>query len=135
MPLGDPQGGLFEYTDEGLPEAIHACVVPVSDVTRAIGFYTEILGMDLLHSDSDSAYLQRSGCRLILRRSNDAGGDTGIFIGVANPYDTRRRLMDEGVVFVDPPERTPFGTATSIRDDDGNVLHFIEMKGGFKPPE
>jgi hypothetical protein len=60
------------------------------------------------------------------------GIDTGIYLGVGSPYDTRRRLIDEGVVFVEPPVRTPLGTATAIRDDDGNTLHLIETAAEFR---
>ena len=46
MPLGDPHGANFEYTVEGLPESVHVCTVPVRDVSRALGFYKDILHMD-----------------------------------------------------------------------------------------
>ena len=51
MPIGDPQGGLFEYTVEGLPESIFACSIPVSDIDRSLEFYTGMLGMELLGRD------------------------------------------------------------------------------------
>ena len=34
MPLGDPEGGNFEYTYEGLPETLFACAVPVADMEK-----------------------------------------------------------------------------------------------------
>lgn len=132
MPLGDPQGGLFEYTTEGLPECTFVCSIPVHEVKRSIGFYTDILGMELLHSDDDTAYLRRHDCRIVLKRSDIVGVDTGLFFGVDNPYNTRRRLIDEGVVFVQDPVREPFGTTTSFRDDDGNIIHVIETGAEFK---
>ena len=132
MPLGDPHGANFEYTTEGLPESIHVCTIPVRDIKRSVGFYTDILHMDLLDSDDCSAYLMRGDCRIILRRSDAAGIDTGLYLGVDSPYNTRRRLIDEGVVFVQEPRRGPFGTFCSIRDDDANVIHLIEVKAEFK---
>ena len=51
MPIGDPQGGLFEYTVEGLPESIFACSIPVSDIDRSLEFYTGMLGMELLGTE------------------------------------------------------------------------------------
>ena len=133
MPLGDPHGGLFEYTDEGLPECVFACTVPVRDVKRSVGFYTDILGMDLLSSDGERAYLRRGECRVILQRSDNVGVDTGLYLGVDSPYNSRRRLVDEGVVFVREPMRGPFGTYTSIRDDDANTIHLIERRAEFRP--
>ena len=132
MPLGDPHGGLFEYTDEGLPETVFACTVPARDPSRSSAFYTDVLGMELLGSDGDRAFLRRGACNIILVRSEAVGVDTGIYLGVGSPYDTRRRLIDEGVVFVEPPARTPLGTATAIRDDDGNTLHLIETGAEFR---
>jgi len=88
--------------------------------------------MDVLSSDSECAYLKRGDTRVILRRSDSVGIDTGLYFGVDNPYNTRRRLIDEGVVFVQEPKRGPFGTFCSIRDDDANVIHLIEMNAEFK---
>ncbi len=132
MPLGDPHGGNFEYTVEGLPENIFACIIPVSDMERSIGFYSEVLGMELLGKDGSSAYMVRGSCRLVLRTSDNAGIDTGIIFGVDSPYNTRRRLIDEGVEFVVDPVRTPFGTFTSFLDPDGNVISVMEQKAEFR---
>ncbi len=132
MPLGDPHGANFEYTTEGLPDEIHVCTIPVKDVQRSKGFYIDILGMELLSEDEECAYLIRNDCRIILRRSDRTGVDTGLYFGVDSPYNTRRRLIDEGVVFVQEPKHGPFGTFCSIRDDDANVIHLIETRAEFK---
>jgi len=132
MPLGDPHGANFEYTTEGLPESIHACTIPVRDIERAVPFYTDILGMELLSKDPDNAYLERFDTRIILSRSDRCGIDTGIYFGTDSPYNTRRRLIDEGVVFAQEPKRGPFGTFCSIKDDDGNIIHLIERNGQFR---
>ena len=132
MPLGDPHGANFEYTVEGLPESVFVSTIPVKDVDRAIGFYVDILRMELLGKDEQTAYMIRMDCRVILKRSDVVGIDTGLYFGVDSPYNTRRRLIDEGVVFVQEPKRGPFGTFCSIRDDDANVIHFIETKAEFK---
>ncbi len=132
MPLGDPCGGNFEYTVEGLPENIFAFDIPVKDIGRSVAFYTDVLGMTLLGEDDGHAYLIRGGCRLILTKSGSAGICTGAIFGVDNPYNTRRRLIDEGVEFVMDPVRTPFGTCTSFKDPDGNVIAVMEQKAEFR---
>ncbi len=132
MPLGDPHGGNFEYTVEGLPENIFACIIPVSDIGRSSAFYSEILGMELLGRDGDRAYMVRGSCRIVLRRSDSVGVDTGVIFGVDSPYNTRRRLIDEGIVFVADPVRTPFGTFTSFLDPDGNTISVMEQKAEFR---
>ncbi len=132
MPLGDPHGGNFEYTVEGLPENIFACIIPVFDIGRSSAFYSEILGMELLGRDGDRAYMVRGSCRIVLRRSDSVGVDTGVIFGVDSPYNTRRRLIDEGIVFVADPVRTPFGTFTSFLDPDGNTISVMEQKAEFR---
>jgi len=126
MPLGDPGGGNFDYTNEGLPESIFMVAVPCRDLGRGIAFYTEILSMTLLYKREKDAVLQREGATFLLYYSDTAGRDTGIFIGVENPYDLHRRLIDEGVTFIKDPTRIPMGVCTSFMDSEGNVLHAIE---------
>lgn len=133
MPLGDPEGGNFEYTVEGLPETLFACVVPVADMARAVGFYADVLGMRVLSEGAAETYLARGQCRIVLRKSERAGVDTGIFLGVDSPYNTRRRLIDEGVRFASDPARGPMGTSVSFYDSEGNVLTAIETGAEFRP--
>ncbi len=59
MPLGDPHGGMFEYTVEGLPESVFAISIPVSSVDRAVDFYIEALGMALAGREGRRAVLRR----------------------------------------------------------------------------
>ncbi|MDO5862214.1 MAG: VOC family protein [Thermoplasmata archaeon] len=132
MPLGDPEGGLFEYTTEGLPESVFAVTVPVSDIGRATEFYSDVLGFSILGEDGPRAYIQRGNCRIILEKSEKAGVDTGIYLEVDSPYNSRRRLIDEGVRFASDPARGPFGTFVSILDPDGNRISLIEGGAGFR---
>ncbi|MDR1404520.1 MAG: glyoxalase [Candidatus Methanoplasma sp.] len=132
MPLGDPGGGNFVYTSEGLPESIFMAAVPCGNIGRAVSFYSGLLSMDVLYRNEKEAAVRRNGATLILKISEQTGVDTGIFLGVGNPYDLHRRLTDEGVVFVRDPMRSPLGVYMSFRDDDGNVIHAIEMKAELK---
>lgn len=117
---------------EGIPESIFACSIPVSDLSRSVDFYTGILGMQLLGETDGEAYIRRGSCRLILRVSDDVGVDTGVYLGVDSPFNTRRRLIDEDVEFVREPIHSPFGTYTSFLDPDGNVIHAIDQGAEFR---
>lgn len=128
MPFGDPHGGFFEYTEEGLPESLAGAFVPVKETERAVRFYTRVLKMELISEDGDTAVVGRKGFYLVLRKSQIVGVDTGIMFGVDNPYDLHRRFIDEGVIFVRDPLRGPIGVFTSFRDDDGNVLHAVDRR-------
>jgi len=132
MPIGDPGGGNFQYTEEGLPEMIFMAAVPCSDIGRALSFYCGTLGMDILYKKEKEAAVRRNGATLLLKVSDTVGIDTGVFIGVDNPYDLHRRLIDEGVIFLRDPIRAPLGVFTSFMDQDGNVIHAIEMKATIK---
>ena len=133
MPIGDPGGGNFSYTVEGLPQNIFMAAVPCSSIPKAISFYAGLLGMEVLYQKEKEAAVKRNGAVILLKVSNTVGIDTGIFIGVSNPYDLHRRLIDEGVVFVRDPVRAPMGVFTSFKDDDGNTLHAIEMAADIRP--
>jgi hypothetical protein len=87
------------------------------------------LGFEVFDSDEKSLYVRRGNCVLILKISASIGIDTGIYIGVENPFDLHRRLIDENVVFVRDPMNSPIGVYTSFRDDDGNTIHAVDMLG------
>ena len=132
MPIGDPHGGLFEYTVEGLPESIFAFSIPVSDVSKSAEFYRDMFGMQILGSKDGRAYMRRGDCRIVLCESAAAGIDTGVYLAVDSPFSTHRRLIDEGVEFVTDPTRTPFGVETSFFDPDRNIIHVIDSQSDFK---
>jgi len=132
MPIGDPGGGNFIYTAEGLPETVFMVAVPCKDIEKALSFYNGLLGMEILYKKEKEAAVRRNGATLLLKVSGTVGIDTGIFLGVDNPFDLHRRLVDEGVVFIRDPFRAPLGVYTSFKDDDGNIIHAIEMKAELK---
>lgn len=126
--MGDPNGGNFEYTVEGLPVCLFAAEVPVTDIPRAVTFYVEALGMNYESGDARMAVVSGNGFKILLKKHLDAGVETNVFFGVDNPFDLHRRLVDEGVVFVKDPARGPLGLCTSFKDADGNILHAIEVQ-------
>ncbi len=126
MPLGDPQGGNFEYTDEGLPQNIIAVRIPTSDLDTSIGFYTELLGMETVDRKETYAVLRREEAVILLVISPNTGVDTGFYLGVDDPYALHRRLIDEGVIFMVDPEMGPIGVYTSFRDTDGNIIRVVD---------
>jgi predicted enzyme related to lactoylglutathione lyase len=127
MPLGDPQGGDFEYTDEGLPENITAVRVPTKNLSAGMKFYTELLGMDAVVKKENYAVLKRGSAVILMELSDNVGVDTGFYIGVDDPYALHRRLIDEGVIFMVDPEASPVGVYTSFRDYDGNIIRAVDM--------
>ncbi len=128
MPLGDPHGGNFTYTDEGIPKGVGAVAIPTKDLDRSIHFYTEILKMRLLSRDESKAILAVGKDVIIIEKNEKTAVDTGLYLRTESPFDLHRRMVDEGVIFVLEPKRTELGLETSFRDDDGNIIHAIEMR-------
>ena len=126
MPLGDPHGGNFTYTDEGLPLESFVVSVPSRDPRKAVAFYRDTLMMDVVLESEDEMIVRRARCTIRIFRSASAGVDTGIFIGVDDPYAFHRRMIDEGVRFKMDPKRLSFGVATSFFDSDDNILYAVE---------
>ena len=133
MPLGDPGGGNFTYIDEGLPVTLFMTTIPCKDIDAGISFYEGILGMELLYRKDREVVLRRGSAIVMLRQSKETGVDTGLYFGVENPFDLHRRLVDEGVVFIKDPMRTSMGVSTSFKDNEGNILHAIEMSAEIRP--
>ena len=128
MPLGDPHGGNFIYTNEGIPSGIALVTIPCRDVDRSVRFYNGLLKMEVCGQDDDEAILSAGKDLIRLVRTDKVGSDTGIYLRTDSVYDLHRRLIDEGVIFVLDPKRTNLGLITSFKDDDGNVINAIEVK-------
>ena len=128
MPLGDPHGGNFIYTNEGIPSGIALVTIPSRNVERSVRFYNGLLKMDICSQNDDEAILAAGKDLIRIVKSDSVGIDTGIYLRTDSPYDLHRRLVDEGVIFVMDPKRTDLGLITSFKDDDGNVIYAIEVK-------
>ena len=128
MPLGDPHGGNFIYTNEGIPSGIALVTIPSKDVGRSVRFYNGLLKMDICGQDDSEAVLSAGKDLIRIVKSDDVGLDTGVYLRTDSVYDLHRRRVDEGVIFVLDPKRTNLGLITSFKDDDGNIIYAIEVK-------
>ena len=128
MPLGDPHGGNFIYTNEGIPSGIALVTIPSRNIDRSVRFYNGLLKMEICSQNDDEAILAAGKDLIRIVKSDSVGIDTGIYLRTDSPYDLHRRLVDEGVIFVMDPKRTDLGLITSFKDDDGNIIYAIEVK-------
>ena len=128
MPLGDPHGGNFIYTNEGIPSGIALVTIPSRNVERSVRFYNGLLKMEICSQNEEEAILAAGKDLIRIVKSDSVGIDTGIYLRTDSPYDLHRRLVDEGVIFVMDPKRTDLGLITSFKDDDGNVIYAVEVK-------
>jgi predicted enzyme related to lactoylglutathione lyase len=102
----------------------------VSDIDRAVGFYRDLLGLELSFADAEHGYasLQAGPISLGLSLPGDkpelVGRHTGIGLVVDDLEAEHARLAAAGVHFSMPPEHQPWGGFMALVDDpDGNLLY------------
>jgi predicted enzyme related to lactoylglutathione lyase len=107
----------------------------VADMDRAVGFYTESLGlpMRMRHGD-DWAELDAGGIRIGLHgaggREAPARGGTVVF--AVDDLDLAKAALEQrGVAFDDHLGEVPgYARYASFRDPDGNEMQLIEYRDG-----
>jgi predicted enzyme related to lactoylglutathione lyase len=103
--------------------------VVISDRKRAVDWYLEKLGLDMLMNQEHVVVVGRKegGLQLHLCQYDEAGlkglepGNTGIlFFTDKGITETCRELANRGVKFVQPPKKDMFGWNCQFADPDGN---------------
>lgn len=80
--------------------------IPVKDLSRALEFYKEKLGLSLLFETDSMAFFECSGLRLMLslpKKNEFAHSSSVIYFQVTNIKETYKRLVDKKVIFIDQP--------------------------------
>jgi catechol 2,3-dioxygenase-like lactoylglutathione lyase family enzyme len=113
---------------------LHSASVAVSDQTKAVEFYTKVLGWEVkvdapMGPDERFVTVAPPGAQTQLALSPAAwfgkesatGGFTGISFITFDIDETYKTLTERGVKFKNPPETMPWGDrATWFYDQDGN---------------
>jgi predicted enzyme related to lactoylglutathione lyase len=110
--------------------------VYVSDMDRAVQFYSSVLGLKLLYRFGNHwASLQAGrGLHIGLHPASPefpAGRPGSIAIGLelsGSIHDAVARLSSRGVHFAGPPLEGKSGTFAHFTDPDGNPLYLAELK-------
>lgn len=123
----------------------HIAIV-VDDYDRAISFYTQKLGFELLEdtalSETKRWVLVRpkgtAGCALLLataanpeqisRIGNQTGGRVFLFLHTDDFWRDYQNLVANGVEFVRMPAEEEYGTVAVFKDTYGNLWDLIEPK-------
>jgi predicted enzyme related to lactoylglutathione lyase len=103
----------------------------VTDLTRAIEFYRDRLGLHLQFASPEHGYASfaAGGVRLGIAVPGPAqaelvGRHTGVGLEVADLEAEHGRLSGLGVAFTMPPTKQPWGGFMAmIADPDGNVFY------------
>ena len=101
----------------------------VSNLSRSVQFYTEVLGFELGAFEPEFGYAPLKGGPVPLALAEDLSGQfVGIHTGVGMIVDdleaAYRALSAKGVVFDMVPTRQPWGGDLALfQDPDGNVFY------------
>jgi len=109
--------------------------IPVTDQSKALEFYTEKLGFEVVVDEPYSGRpderwielrLPEGQTRVVLLKtnSNDAhrGTRSNIVFTARDIEETYLQLKVKGVSFKEPPNRQPWGQFTQFSDPDGNIF-------------
>lgn len=105
--------------------------IPVHDQERALEFYTQKLGFQIL-TDQPMGEGQRwielgiagAESRVVLftpkGQEDRVGTFSNIVFGTENVEKTHKELVAKGVEFAQPPKKEPWGTFAIFKDSEGN---------------
>lgn len=102
----------------------------VTDIKRAVEFYSEILGLEVLDEDDHWATISLNDVRLGLHRANSKdfaksskqrSGAT-VTLSVEDIDQAHDYFESKGVKFLGPISKNPWGSHVSFTDPDGNLL-------------
>ncbi len=106
----------------------------VSDLSRAVAFYRDVLGLECIREDRASGFaafaagpVQLGVARVGADQEQLLERHTGIGFLVDDLDAEHDRLAEAGVVFPMVPERQPWGGYMALfADPDGNVFYLDE---------
>lgn len=127
-----------------MKQVIGALTLVVPDYDRAIAFYTQKLGFDLIEDTRLSATKRwvlvapkgSTETRLLLARAdgpnqeaaigNQAGGRVFLFLETDDFDRDHQAMLGAGVTFLEAPRVEPYGKVAVFRDPFGNKWDLIE---------
>ena len=103
----------------------------VTDIERAIAFYTEKLGFEISFRFEDFyAGIVKDGCSVHLKMGESlrtkADEDLDLTFVIADVDGIYAALVERGVDIRQPPRDMPYGRELYIADPDGNMLAFLQ---------
>ena len=127
-------------------EVLDYVVLIVSDLERALSFYTGTLGLELQHRAEKYAQMRAGTTRLSLYARDAMAETLGIGIEAPSPaFELGFKVSDCDAAFgelvaagaapVVPPTTRPWGQRTAyVRDPEGNLIELAEDREDRDPP-
>jgi lactoylglutathione lyase len=116
---------------------LRASSIVVTDLDKAIDFYSGVLGMVVRVDERRYNWVElgpeESLGRLALVQKKDGkrepGGPTGIMLLVDDIYSLIDKAKEKGAKFTLPPQRRPWrGVIAKIEDPDGNEITLLDCE-------
>lgn len=104
---------------------IDAVWLPVSDMGRAVAFYRDTLGLEVLEHGGDWSEVTAGDQRIGLNASESPSGDGGAVLAFGVDGDiaeTVEALKAAGVTFSGELSEHPWGRIAPFEDSEGNDL-------------
>ena len=114
---------------------ISAVMLGVRDVTPAIEFYKETLGLTAIMQEPGLALFQCGTVMLGLSRGHvnmapHVAGATEVVFAVENVRATHKALSAKGIIFMNEPRQaTPTDWVAHFKDPDGHLLSIFGPEG------
>lgn len=105
--------------------------MPVDDMSRAVKFYSETLGLTVKNEGDDWSELDANGLMIGLngREATHGSGSGGAMLTLqpdGDLFDEVVRLSDAGVEFAGDVAQRPWGKIATFKDSEGNDLQLFE---------
>ncbi len=106
-----------------------------ADLSRAVGFYRDVLGLSLMFEANGMAFFQLANLRLLIgtaARPPAEGDGTALYFDAPDLETLGPALEARGVVFLGPPETVQKTAQAELklrffRDPDGNLLALMGL--------
>jgi predicted enzyme related to lactoylglutathione lyase len=114
---------------------VAAVWVPVSDMSRAVAFYRDTLGLDVTETDDDWSEVDANGLLIGLNAREDASASSegGAVISFQPDDDIESEVSDlsgKGVTFTGEISDHKWGRIAPFKDSEGNDLQLYSPPNG-----
>ncbi|MEX2237129.1 MAG: VOC family protein [Dehalococcoidia bacterium] len=115
----------------GLVYAMPMVITFVSDMDRAMKFYTEVLGLHAGMATEHFSVLNLPGGMTMALHSGGKEREHGVancvpVFSIENVKKAKEQLEAQGVPVVDGPSEIPGGIQFEVTDPDGNLIQLMQ---------
>jgi lactoylglutathione lyase len=107
---------------------VNYAIVFVSDMTRAVTFYRDVIGLPLKFESPAWTEFATDGATLALHAAEDAAGRCRPGLNVPNLDEFHMRMIENHVTCVQPPKETFSARVARYVDPDGLEFSVAEER-------